>query len=1069
MPSLIAELADLILKDNAILFVGAQLGSGGSGTPLVQQIADALAERINYKRDDRTLPAVARDYEVLQGRAALVLALREELARLQIGPDPIQQLVADAVLPTTKLITTRFDQVLEGALTQFEKPYVLIVRDTDAPFFDESKVTIIKIQGDISQPDSLVITEDDVDAFISNLPTLSDIVRAFFATKTLIFLGYDLNSAHFKRFFNQVTRNLSVYRRTAYAIVPPDSEGMDDIGLRYWKNQNVEIVAHNPLLFLEEMARVVKQASGATGRPESAPQTAPPPALPEAPYKGLQPYTAQDAPIFCGRERESMQLTNRVLANRLTILYGESGVGKSSLLHAGLGPRLAAQRGLLAVAEPEQGKTLAANLSESLLAAARGAGLVPQGGNELADTVRAVQRGLDGPVVLAVDQAEQFFLVYSPEEQAAALTHLGDLLTDQNLNLRILLCVREDALGPLQPLETIFPNLPTVRFRLERLNREAAREAIENPAAPYGIRWEAALVQRLLIDLSDPDTGAIGPPQLQINCQRLYREAIARNPTPPQTIGLAIFESLGNTTSLLGDYLTETIQTLETSQQPAARNLLGALVSSSGAKQRLGLADLARFVDLPAADTLAILDVLVERSLVRRISRPGANNATSPTEIATQFELSHDSLIPRIVSWLGDEFWAVQKAREILRQAAPEWSKRARLLPADDLRLATQRRTQLRLTETELALLYATAVAYDFGVANWEGTLGEAGARTILLALLTHPDAQARGKAATRLARFPDQTSAERLGQLAVSDPEPGVRVAAITALAAQLEAAGAETVGAGVAAVIAGLAQPAVEPIARQALVLLRDVSPASEELLPPAQRPAIRRQVWLARWQRHFQTILGATISGTQGGFLGLGLGIGLFLGLNIFIADGFTLPLLRQRLDSLLFGLSAGIPIMGLIGGLAGGAIALCGAVVRRLLDSVSKERIWLAQIGAGAVAMALGWLIFAVVMPGDVRLWQTLSAGILLGGMLAAGAAAPVPRLPRLLLALAAGVAAFVLLDALALIYNGVSWWLLVMGLAAGAGFYWGTPPPPTSALPQDGSAFRSVTGKERETK
>ncbi len=71
---------------------------------------------------------------------------------------------------------------------------MLIVRDTDVSFFDESKLTLIKIQGDIDQPDSLVITEDDVEDFISNLPTLSDVVRAFFATKTLIFLGYDLES-----------------------------------------------------------------------------------------------------------------------------------------------------------------------------------------------------------------------------------------------------------------------------------------------------------------------------------------------------------------------------------------------------------------------------------------------------------------------------------------------------------------------------------------------------------------------------------------------------------------------------------------------------------------------------------------------------------------------------------------------------------------------------------------------------------------------------------------------------------------------------------------------------------
>jgi hypothetical protein len=1048
MSSLITELAELILKDNAILFVGSQLDSEGATASMVEQIAEALAARINYQRTDRSLPAVARDYEVLQGRPALILALREELARLQIGPSPIHQLIADAVLPTTKLITTRFDQVLETALTQFEKPYVLIVRDTDVPFFDESKVTVIKIQGDIAQPDSLVITEDDVDAFISNLPTLSDIVRAFFATKTLIFLGYDLNSPHFKRFFNQVTRNLSVYRRTAYAIVPQASEGMDDVGQRYWKNQNVEVVFHDAIPFLEGLAQAVKETHTTAPSPAQSRAQTPAPSLPPQPYKGLQAYNESDAAIFFGRNQESMQLANRVLANRLTILYGESGVGKSSLLQAGLSRRVAAQRGLLAVAHSEPGKPIVENLRVSLGAAAGRAGIHPDSSGDLTGLVRAVQRELDGPVVLVIDQAEQFFLIYTDEERAAALGLLQGFLGDRSLNLRFVIAIREDALGRLQPLEAILPNVLNVRYRLERLGREAAREAIEQPAALYGISWEPALVQRLLLDLSDPESGGIGPAQLQINCERLYRETISRNPNPPQQISLALFESLGNTTSLLGDYLTETVQSLEPTQQPAARNLLGALVSSSGVKLRLALAELALFVETPPDETQAILSVLVERSLVRRITRPSAPGLAASEQSGQEFELSHDSLIPRVVSWLGDDFWAGQKAREILRQAAPEWTKRARLLPADDLRLASQRKSQLRVTPVHAALLYASAVTYRVSVADWEDALAPDEQRQILLALLDHPDERSRAQAASQLAHFPDGESSQRLGQLALIDPEPAVREAAVTALAAQVSTSPAA--GLGVAAIAAGLGQPSTDPIARQALVTLRDLAPASDPLLPPDRRAIIRRKVWLARWQRNSETILRLTIRGVQGGFAGLGLGIGLFFGLNSLIADGFTLANLSQNFQTMLFSISVGIPIMGLIGGLAAGAIAFGGALALYLPDRADSRRNKLVQIGIGALAMSLGWLLFAIVMPGKLLLWRTLAAGLLLGALLAAGAISPWPKARPpgpvgLLLAMLAGVAAFVLLGALSLVYNAVFWWLIVMGLVAGAGFYWGLNP------------------------
>ena len=64
--------------------------------------------------------------------------------------------------------------------------------------------------------------------------------------------------------------------------------------------------------------------------------------LPESPYKGLAAFedSELDALLFFGREREISAVAANVLANRLTVLYGPSGVGKSSLLYAGVARRL---------------------------------------------------------------------------------------------------------------------------------------------------------------------------------------------------------------------------------------------------------------------------------------------------------------------------------------------------------------------------------------------------------------------------------------------------------------------------------------------------------------------------------------------------------------------------------------------------------------------------------------------------------------------------------------------------------------------------------------------------------
>src|SRR5262245_31666449 len=56
----------------------------------------------------------------------------------------------------------------------------------------------------------------------------------------------------------------------------------------------------------------------------------------ETPYKGLMPYDVEDAPFFFGRNTWRDIIIDNLMASRLTILYGGSGVGKSSVLRAGV-------------------------------------------------------------------------------------------------------------------------------------------------------------------------------------------------------------------------------------------------------------------------------------------------------------------------------------------------------------------------------------------------------------------------------------------------------------------------------------------------------------------------------------------------------------------------------------------------------------------------------------------------------------------------------------------------------------------------------------------------------------
>ena len=57
--------------------------------------------------------------------------------------------------------------------------------------------------------------------------------------------------------------------------------------------------------------------------------------MPESPYAGLNPFSIKDAPFFFGRDHERDLIVANLMAARLTVLYGPSGVGKSSVLNAG--------------------------------------------------------------------------------------------------------------------------------------------------------------------------------------------------------------------------------------------------------------------------------------------------------------------------------------------------------------------------------------------------------------------------------------------------------------------------------------------------------------------------------------------------------------------------------------------------------------------------------------------------------------------------------------------------------------------------------------------------------------
>ena len=1037
MIDLITELAELLVQDNAILFVGSGLRYEQNQQPSINKIAQALAERIAYHRSDRSLSAVARDFEVQHGRRALIFALREELAKFPRQPAPIHQLIADLMLPTTKVITTRFDQILEQALDQFQKDYVVILRDTDVPFFDQSKITLIKMQGDIQQPDSLIITQDDLNDFINKLPTLSDLIRAFFATKTLIFLGYDLSSDLFKRFFGQVNRNVSVFSRTAYAIVP---KLPDEVESSYWQKHNMKICPYEPRPFLEALSNAVQKAisrppTGSFHALKWAEAT-----LPARPYKGLESFTADDTLIFVGRVEESQRLTNRILAHRLMVFYGESGSGKSSLLRAGVCPRLAKQRALGVIAVPAPEQALPEVIYRELVAAGQKADLQPPVTDKVPEIIRAWQRELNAPIVLVVDQFEQLFLAYESKEREAAAAFLQQLQSDRSLNVRLVLTLREDFLGRLQTLSTWLPDVLSVRFRLERLGREGAQAAIEQPAALFKVTWESRLVQQLLDALYERAGGGISPAQLQIVCQRLYEQVEQeRSGISSTQITLALFERLGGTAKILGHYLDETLKKLPSEQQPLAWELLTVLVSSTGVKQRLPLSDLAHSTSIEPSEAQVILEQLRNQRLVHRY----LVSSKKGEEGRLEYELTHDYLATHMADSLDASFWVLQKAREIVRQALPEWQREKALLPPDKLRFVSEQREGLRLSQKEVEMLYAAAVTYEKQPEQWEAFLPLSARRELLQKLLQHTEPAIRLLASRHLANLANAAVASTLSKTYLTDTVPEVREAALEALV-QASRTHRNVAQVAIERLVAARNDPASATLARQGIVRLRDQQPFIHDLLPARLRPPVQRQVWGMRWQRNQQRIRTARSKGTRGGLWGFGLGMAFLVVLIPEVCQSRNM----SNFEYILIGIIV-FAFAGLFGAVIGGITAFVQVVLQVLQDVERPWRVWALTTSVGSLLMGLGFLLIGALLNQSAA---SAIAGMLIGFALTSVATAPLPLSRSLHFGLAAlaGVTAFVLAEQLGLILQAcpaesnfsMTLLLTIAGLSSGVGFFWG---------------------------
>jgi WD40 repeat protein len=382
-------------------------------------------------------------------------------------------------------------------------------------------------------------------------------------------------------------------------------------------------------------------------------------ARPTSPYKGLAPFedTELDALLFFGREHEREIVAANLVASRLTILYGTSGVGKSSLLRAAVARDLRSlpEQPLVVVHESWVDDPV------ETLAAAIGAAAGVEGTSMLGDAAE-VACALRGELYLILDQLEELFVYHSGEEAEALGRALGELVARLELPVHVLLGVRDDALARLDAFKAHVPGLLANQVRLDHLDRDAGRRAIVGPVERFGglvPEEEGLAVEPELIEavLDGVRTGELAPgargqgvvkgaegterveaPYLQLVMQRLWEVERAEG---SRVLRLSVLERLGGPRRIVEEHLERALSALTPDQKALAARMFNHLVTPSGTKISHEEVDLAQYAAASRSELQPVLGVLARERILRAISAgEGAAH-----------EIYHDVLANAVLEW----------------------------------------------------------------------------------------------------------------------------------------------------------------------------------------------------------------------------------------------------------------------------------------------------------------------------------------------------------------------------------------------------------------------------------
>lgn len=677
-------------KGRVLVFIGQGI-NGPEWTRLGQELTSRLgAEEVSGAR---TTEEMMELYESIYGRQALVQFVLDFYDQAG-GPGNVHDLLT-RLANCRFFVTTCVDERLEDSFRSAGRPLHSIIRRTDLAYSTAYTARLYRLYGALSQPDSLHLTQEETADALSLLQDegFSDVLKGHLADSTIVFIGYNLDDAFFKQLYRTSIKPLHRHNPRSFAFAEQD---YTELTRWFCQQNNIEILKASLSDILVAFVQTLEKQGVLSQSDEPQKKDLKIEALRQQPYKRLFSYQPEDRSIFFGRQQESEQLLALVHANQLVVLCGDSGVGKSSLLGAGLTPLLEAGDYIVVrerVLEPPLSvlrRSLAGRLSEM------------PADDSLASLLVAATR--QRSLVIILDQFEEFFARLDTTERAIFTRELALVLSRHNLPVKWVLSLRSESLARLNELRPAIPDIFKAEFYLSPLNRDATAQAISGPLSIVGMGMEKELLQSLVTDLGVE--GWVEPPQLQVVCYELYQIALAKGDT---TLRLEHYQERGGMEEILGSYLEKTLRRLPSPQDTLARQILISLIGAEGVPAMLSLEEIARESHLTTSDASELLTRLQDERLVKTTSHEGK----------IVYELAHAYLAAGLA--MDPELLQRKAMQELLHRGVQDWQHYHILMSQEELRTLQSWVERIDLSADDQKLLLRSSIQRNHDLPYWLG------------------------------------------------------------------------------------------------------------------------------------------------------------------------------------------------------------------------------------------------------------------------------------------------------------------------------------------------------------